>query len=138
MEPLGQRLGDPGAVGDMLIQPAAWIGVHGLTLATLLLAATAMLRWRWRVAGAACSPPGSASAWSGCSRPSRRAPLTVVLVQGNVAQGQKWDQDLAVRIFRHYLDLTAQARASRRRRRGDLAGNRQPGPARCRRTGAAG
>ena len=35
-------------------------------------------------------------------------PLTVVLVQGNVAQGQKWDQDLAVRIFRHYLDLTAQ------------------------------
>ena len=39
-------------------------------------------------------------------------PLTVVLVQGNVAQGQKWNQDLAVRIFRHYLDLTAQGRAA--------------------------
>ena len=39
-------------------------------------------------------------------------PLTVVLVQGNVAQGQKWDQDLAVRIFRHYLDLSAQGRAA--------------------------
>jgi len=29
----------PGTVGDVLIQPAAWVGVHGLTLATLLLAA---------------------------------------------------------------------------------------------------
>ena len=42
-------------------------------------------------------------------------PLTVVLVQGNVAQGQKWNQDLAVRIFRHYLDLTAQGAGPRDR-----------------------
>ncbi len=37
--------------------------------------------------------------------------LTVVLVQGNVPQGQKWSQDLAVQIFRHYLTLTEQGRA---------------------------
>ena len=43
----------PGPVGDVFIQPAAWIGVHGLTLATLLLAAVPVLGWRWRAAGAA-------------------------------------------------------------------------------------
>ena len=43
----------PGPVGDVFIQPAAWIGVHGLTLATLLLAAVPTLGWRWRAAGAA-------------------------------------------------------------------------------------
>ena len=34
--------------------------------------------------------------------------LTVLLIQGNVAQGQKWDQALMVSIFHSYLDLTRQ------------------------------
>ena len=33
----------------------------------------------------------------------------MILVQGNVAQGQKWNRELAVSIFRHYLELTAAA-----------------------------
>jgi apolipoprotein N-acyltransferase len=33
----------------------------------------------------------------------------VLLVQGNVAQGQKWDRALQVSIFRRYLDLTREA-----------------------------
>src|SRR5262249_4490095 len=36
-------------------------------------------------------------------------PVTVALAQGNIAQGQKFDQDFAVQIFRHYLDLTDEA-----------------------------
>ena len=57
------------------------------------------------------SLPGRCSASFACEKPlPPTAPLTVVLVQGNVAQGQKWDQDLAVRIFRHYLALTEQGR----------------------------
>ena len=92
----------------MLIQPAAWIGVHGLTLVTLLLAAVPVLGWRWRAAGA-----GLLAAWVavGLWRLQQTVPpqsLAVVLVQGNVAQGQKFDQALAVRIFQHYLDLSAQ------------------------------
>ena len=43
----------PGPVGDVLIQPAAWVGVHGLTLVTLLLASLPVLGWQWRAAGAA-------------------------------------------------------------------------------------
>jgi apolipoprotein N-acyltransferase len=38
--------------------------------------------------------------------------LTVLLVQGNVAQGQKWDRTLMVSIFRRYLALTRDAVAA--------------------------
>lgn len=102
----------PGTIGDVFIQPAAWVGVDGLTLATMLLAATPALGWRWRIGGGA-----ALAAWAalGLIRLDKPMPpptsLTVVLVQGNVPQGQKWSQDLAVQIFRHYLTLTEQARA---------------------------
>jgi apolipoprotein N-acyltransferase len=102
----------PGTIGDIFIQPAAWVGVHGLTLATLLLAATPALHWRWRIAGTAAF-----AAWAalGLIRLHKPLPpptaLTAVLVQGNVPQGQKWSQDLAAGIFRHYLTLTEQSRA---------------------------
>lgn len=102
----------PGAIGDVFIQPAAYVGVHGLTLMTLVLAATPALGWRWRIGGAAFL-----AAWAafGIVRLHETTPvptpLTVALLQGNIAQGQKFDQQLAVHIFRHYLDLAAQARA---------------------------
>ena len=65
------------------------------------------------------------------NQPMPPAPdLTVLLIQGNVAQGQKWDRALMVSIFQRYLALTR--RGGRRGRRtsggGGLAGNRQPGP----------
>jgi apolipoprotein N-acyltransferase len=102
----------PGPLGDAFIQPAAWIGVHGLTLATLLLAATPALGWRWRVGGAAWLAGWLAV---GVMRVSPTLPppptaLNVVLVQGNVAQGQKWDQARALRIFESYLALSEQGR----------------------------
>ena len=33
-------------------------------------------------------------------------PLSVVLVQGDVAEGEKWSQDFALDIFRQYMRLT--------------------------------
>jgi apolipoprotein N-acyltransferase len=104
----------PGTVGDVFIQPAAWIGAPGLTLATLLLAALPLLGWRWRIGGAAVFALWAVSGLIrlGADVPSPTPPLTVVLLQGNVAQGQKFDQDFAVRIFRHYLSLTASARTT--------------------------
>src|SRR5271166_154895 len=102
----------PGPIGDVFIQPAAWIGVHGLTLATLSLAALPVLGWRWCIAGAVLLAAWGALGLARLQQNVPPQPLTVVLVQGNVAQGQKWNQDLAVRLFRRYLDLTAQARAT--------------------------
>lgn len=109
--PWGSDWEIPGAIGDVLIQPAAWFGVHGLTLLTILLAATPALGWRWCIGGGAVLAAWCAFGIVRLDKPMPApAPLTVVLLQGNIAQGQKFDQALAVRIFRHYLDLSAKAR----------------------------
>lgn len=101
----------PGVVGDVFIQPAAWIGVHGLTLATMLLAATPALGLRARIAGGVVLAGWVVAGLVRLHAPIQPAPpLTVVLVQGNVAQGQKFDQAFAARIFRRYLDLTKDGR----------------------------
>jgi apolipoprotein N-acyltransferase len=110
--PLGSVWALPGWAGDVMIQPASLIGVHGLTLATILLASTPVLGWIWRIGGIALL-----ALWCGfgifrLDQPLPPGPgLTVLLIQGNVAQGQKWDRALLVSIFRRYLDLTRQAEA---------------------------
>lgn len=103
----------PGGVGDIFIQPAAWVGVPGLTLATVLLAAVPLLGRRWRLGGAvflaAWAIAGAARLVEPVLPPA--TPLTVVLVQGDVAEGQKFDRAFAARIFTQYLELTKAARA---------------------------
>ncbi len=108
--PLGSVWEFPGRAGDIMIQPAALVGVHGLTFATILLASTPVLGWAWRAGGMAVL-----ALWCGfgiirLDQPMPPAPdLTVLLIQGNIAQGQKWDRALMVSIFRHYRALTRQA-----------------------------
>jgi apolipoprotein N-acyltransferase len=111
--PLGSVWEFPGLPGDIMIQPASLVGVHGLTLATVLLAATPLLTRAWRIGGLALL-----GLWCGfgivrLDQPLPPAPdLTVLLIQGNVAQGQKWDRGLMVEIFQRYLGLTRQAVAA--------------------------
>jgi apolipoprotein N-acyltransferase len=108
--PLGSVWAFPGRLGDVMLQPAALISVHGMTLVTIVLACAPALRWRGR---AACL--GLLLAWIGfgVSRafapPPPDQPLRVVLVQGNVPQGQKWDPGLRNAVFERYLRLTADA-----------------------------
>ena len=49
--PLGSVWELPGRFGDVLIQPASLVGVHGMTFATVLLASLPLLGWRWRLSG---------------------------------------------------------------------------------------
>jgi apolipoprotein N-acyltransferase len=108
--PLGSVWEFPGRLGDIMIQPASLVGVHGLTLVTLLLAATPLLGWAWRVGGVVLLALWCAFGIARLDQPMPPAPdLTVLLVQGNIAQGQKWDRALMVSIFRRYLDLTRDA-----------------------------
>jgi apolipoprotein N-acyltransferase len=101
----------PGTIGDVFIQPAAWVGVHGLTLATLLVAAVPVLGRRWQIGGAVLLAGWIAVGLIRLREVSPPATgLNVVLVQGNVAQGQKFDQALAVRIFDKYFALSEQGR----------------------------
>lgn len=106
--PLGSVWAIPGVLGDVMIQPAAWISVHGLTLATVLLVSLPRLgRSGWI---AACA---GVALWAGSgtyrlSQPQAAGPdLAVVLVQGNIPQGEKWSRARAVEIFGRYLDMSA-------------------------------
>ncbi len=106
--PWGSVWALPGPVGDVALQPAAWIGVHGLTLVTLLLAATPALGRRAMAAGAAALLlwTGAGLARLQLAVPSPPPGLDVVLVQGNVPQGHKWDRAFALETFGRYLALT--------------------------------
>ena len=106
--PWGSVWAIPGPLGDVLIQPAAWVGVPGMTLATVLLAAAPALGWR-ASAGAGLVM----LCWAGfgvhrLGQPTSPPPgVSVVLVQGNVPQGEKWDRSIAAGVFERYLGLTA-------------------------------
>jgi apolipoprotein N-acyltransferase len=105
--PWGGDWAMPGWLGDVFIQPAALVSVHGLTLATLLLAATPALGRRAMLAGAAgLALWGSYGALRLSTPPPASPGVQVVLAQGNVAQGQKWNRALALDIFQRYLSLT--------------------------------
>jgi apolipoprotein N-acyltransferase len=106
--PLGSVWAAPGWFGDVMLQPAALVSVHGLTLATVVLACSPALRWRGR---GLCLVLLLAWIGFGVNRMAEPPPpdqvLRVVLVQGNVPQGQKWDRTLLISIFERYLRLTA-------------------------------
>ena len=105
--PWGSVWAIPGEVGALMSQPAALVGVHGLTIATLLIAATPCLGRRGMALGAA-----GLLAWVGTGaalirREAGPAPgISVLIVQGNVPQGEKWDAVFANAAVRRYLNLT--------------------------------
>ena len=103
----------PGWAGDVMIQPAAWISVHGLTMATILLAGLPTLSWRGRIGGALGLLAWVALGVWRLATPLPPAPgLSVILVQGNIAEGQKHDRQQAIAAFERHLALTAQGVAA--------------------------
>ena len=105
--PWGSIWAIPGLAGDIMIQPAAWVGTPGLTLATMVLAGLPTLGWRWSLAGLAALGVWAAAGTARLNTQELPPPgLVVVLAQGNVAQGQKWDRSIAEATFERYLTLT--------------------------------
>lgn len=87
-------------IGTAPMQWAAWIGPHGLNLATLAVALLPAALWSGgrRVVGAAALAAGVAVLWAGgLARDMQAAPdprsETVRLVQPNAPQQEKWDPD---------------------------------------------
>lgn len=102
-------LGSAWAFGALPVQGAAWVGVHGLSLATVILALLPLVWSRRAVAvgGAILAggfAVGLARLWPEEPPP---APVALRVVQGNIAQSHKWRDDLRAAHFRHYLQLTA-------------------------------
>ena len=106
--PWGSVWAVPGGFGDVMIQPAAWVGTPGLTLATVVLAALPVLGWRGWATGASVLALWAVGGLWRLSDAEPAAPgLVAVLVQGNVAQGEKWDRGTAAAAFERYLALSA-------------------------------
>jgi len=104
----------PGLAGDVFIQPAAWFGAHGLTLFTVILAATPTLGRRGRLGGVCLftlwAVAGGLRLWLAVPIPQTPPGLTAVIVQGNVPEAEHRDHGAepawADRIFNRYLALT--------------------------------
>lgn len=114
--PIGSVWAVPGAVGDVMLQPLAWIGAPGLTLVTLLLAAAPVLHRTGRVAAVA-----ALAAWIGFGvvriGPLAASPnVAVALLQGNISQSEKHDRRFALDAFRTYVDLSRAAAHDARER----------------------
>ncbi|MGG5810834.1 apolipoprotein N-acyltransferase [Falsiroseomonas sp. CW058] len=101
-------LGTVWAFGGLPVQSAAWIGVHGMGLVTVLLALSPLLGRRGWIGGGAALAGfalfGLARLWP--AEPEPHA-VALILVQGNVAQEAKWREDTRLPIFRRYIDLSA-------------------------------
>jgi apolipoprotein N-acyltransferase len=103
-------LGTVWAFHALPLQPASVIGVHGLSLLTVLLASLPILRSRRAWAGGVVV----LALWMGFGTWRLAQPLPpdhavrLVLVQGNVAQDTKWDPARRMPIFQRYLDLSAE------------------------------
>ena len=120
--PLGSATEMPGWLGLVFMQPAAWVGVGGLTLFAVLIASTPALgrRDNWKQVWTAGA--GGLAVWAIIGtilllRPAHAPPgLNAVLVQGNVSETEHrdhWqDQAWVRRIFAMHLDLTRQGVAS--------------------------
>ncbi len=105
--PWGSVWAIPGLPGDVMIQPAAWIGTPGLTLLTVLLACTPALGAARVLAALAALVVWAALGVYRLNEPTAPAPgIDAVLVQGNVPQGQKWSATIMADAFRRQLQLT--------------------------------
>ena len=111
--PLGSVWELPGSLGLAFMQPAAWVGVGGLTLATVLVAGATGRGWR----GVAASFVALA-VWGGAGAMRLQVPagappgIDAVLVQGNVSELEHrdhWqDRQWMEGIFERHLALTRQ------------------------------
>ena len=116
---LGSAWEMPGTIGLAFMQPAAWVGAHGLTLGILLVAASPMLGRRGLLAGTALvcvwGAAGYAYLTTAAPLPVSPAGLVAVIVQGNVSETDHRDHGgeraWAERVFDRHLALTRQGMA---------------------------
>jgi apolipoprotein N-acyltransferase len=103
-------------------QLASVTGVYGLSALAALVSAALVLvaydrtRLRWWAAAAASAAVIATAAWGSARLSDNRltregVALRVGLIQGNVAQDEKWNPERATQIVRAYIDRTRRAAA---------------------------
>lgn len=134
------EIGAMAAPLPLLMQTASLVGVHGLTLiAVLVFSSPAVLLDGvgrgpvLAIAAALLAFHLGFGAWRMMAHPTDFvAGVDLRVVQPNIAQTEKWDEDEADGIFRRHIDLTAMRAAP-----GDIVGADPPAPVRTPQPGAA-
>ena len=102
----------PGTLGLVFMQPAAWVGIGGLTLGTLLLAGSPMLGRVGRLAACLLLAAWAVAGWLRLQVAAPATGRTAVIVQGNVSEQDHRDHGTdrawADGVFERYLALTRQ------------------------------
>ena len=105
-------MGTVWAFAALPIQAASVVGVHGLSLLTLLLAGLPLLPGRrpWTGAAVVLAALGGFGAWRLAQPETPASPaVQLLLVQGNIQQEVKWRPEQRMPNFQRYLQLTAEA-----------------------------
>ena len=101
---------------DLLRQPAAWVGSYGLGFVLVLVSALAAVALRadgrrrtraFALAGLICIASAGAGWLRLAAPPPDGTDVRLRIVQGNVAQTEKWRPGLREAIFARYLRLSA-------------------------------
>ena len=104
-------MGTVWAFAALPVQGAAFFGVHGLSLVTLILAGLPLLPG-WRPAAGAAAVLALLAgfgAWRLAQPAPPDQPVQVVLIQGNITQDLKWRPEQRLPNFRRYLEMTEAA-----------------------------
>ena len=105
----------PGLLGTILIQPAAWIGVLGLTLTVVVVASLPALGRRGVIASAVMMVLWAGAGAVRLANGHPAPPAAVVgIIQGDGAIDLAGDRGAALALFRRYLALSAAAVAQAR------------------------
>ena len=96
----------PGRLGDVFIQPAAWVSVHGLTLATVILAGLPMFGRRGLAALAAVLALWASAGWLRLQTPVAPTGLNIALVQPNFPEPPDYSRPALEANWRRMLAMS--------------------------------
>lgn len=103
-------MGSVWAFAPISLQGAAWLGVQGLSLVTVLVACSPLLGWRAMAGGGGLLAAFGVFGWLRLAEPPP-APrdVTLLLIQANITQDLKWRPEARAMILERYLTITREA-----------------------------
>lgn len=99
----------PGIIGDIFIQPAAWVSVHGLTLLTVLLAGLPTLRKRGLEILFSALLLWAGFGWLRLQTPVASTGLTVAMLQPNAPEPPDFSRPALEASWQRLLSMSSAA-----------------------------
>lgn len=99
----------PGVLGNVFLQPAAYVGVYGLTLLTILLASTPLFGRRGLVALACTLLIWACFGYDRLQTPQRNTDITLGLLQPNFSEPPDYSRPALIATWQRLLTMSQAA-----------------------------